>query len=90
MKPERLKAGTSFDPSVHIADDGRYIHVSIDLPGIAEEQIRIDLERTTFTLTIREDERMFEKTIQVPSGARIFKKKVCDGVLEIILEKPVP
>jgi HSP20 family molecular chaperone IbpA len=72
-----------------MADDGKYLHVSIGLPGIAEEQIRIDLERTTITLSIWDDERMFEKVIQVPSGARIFKKKVSDGILEIVLEKPV-
>jgi HSP20 family molecular chaperone IbpA len=73
-----------------MTDDGRCIHVSIGLPGVAEEQIRIDLEKTTFTVSISENEKTFKKAIKVPQGARFFKKKFSDGVLEIVLEKPVP
>jgi HSP20 family molecular chaperone IbpA len=77
-----------FDPPVRMTDDGRHIHLSIDLPGIVEEQIRIDLEKTTCTLCIVENEKMVKKAITVPQGARFFQKKFSGGVLEIFLEKP--
>ncbi|MDD1693243.1 MAG: hypothetical protein LUQ71_00815 [Methanoregula sp.] len=89
MKREKPERSTSFDPPVGMTDDGRYIHVSIDLPGVAEEQIRIDLEKSTVTLSIAADHKTSRKAIGVPRGARFFKKKFSDGVLEIILEKEV-
>jgi len=87
---ERLNDSTTFDPQIRMTDEGRYIHVSIGLPGVAEEQIRIDLERTTFTVTIADNGNTCRKVIDIPKGARVFKKKFSDGVLEIILEKTVP
>ncbi|MGA2120964.1 MAG: Hsp20/alpha crystallin family protein [Methanoregula sp.] len=88
MKRDELKDSTVFDPPIRITDEGRHIRVGIDLPGVAEEQIRIDLEKTTFTISISEDQKTITKAIQVPRGARFFKKKFSDGVLEIVLEKP--
>ncbi len=87
---ERFNDSTAFDPQVRLTDDGRYIHVSIGLPGVVEEQIRIDLEGTTFTVTIADNGNTCQKAIDVPLGARVFTKKFSDGVLEIILEKTVP
>lgn len=90
MKPNAHQDSSAFDPPVRMTDDGRQIHVSIDLPGVTEEQIRIDLEKTTCTLCILEKEKMVKKAIQVPQGVRFFQKKFSDGVLDIFLEKPVP
>jgi HSP20 family molecular chaperone IbpA len=89
MKRESSEAGTVFDPPVHMTDDDRYIHVSIGLPGTTEEQIRIDLEKTTFTVSVSEHGTLFKKTIQVPAGTRVFRKKFSDGVLKMTLEKPM-
>ena len=89
-KHDNPQCSIAFDPPVLIDDDGRYVQVSIDLPGVVEEQIRIDLEKNTFTLSILNDEMTLRKSIQVPEGARIFKKKFSDGVLNISLEKPGP
>lgn len=79
-----------FDPPTRITGDGRCIRIYIDLPGVTEEQIRIDLEKTTFTLSISDNEKTFRKTIHVPEEVRLFKKKFSLGVLEIFLEKTVP
>ena len=90
MNRDNLKDSNGFDPPVRMTDDGRHIHVSIDLPGIAEEQIRIDLEKTTCTVCISDMEKTIKKAIQVPQGARFFQKRFSDGVLDIVLEKPAP
>jgi HSP20 family molecular chaperone IbpA len=84
------KTGTEFDPPIRKSEEGRYVHVKIDLPGITEEKIRIDLERKTGTLSISEDGKTFRTEFEVPQGSRFFKKKFSDGVLEIVLEKPGP
>lgn len=78
----------SFDPPVRLTTDGRHISLSIALPGISEEQIRIDLENTTFTLSVMDEGKVVTKDIQVPRGTRFCKKKFADGVLDISLEKP--
>jgi len=90
MNRDINKDCTAFNPPISMTDDGRYIHVIINLPGVAEEQIRIDLEKTTCTVCIQEEEKLFKKAIQIPGGARVFKKKFSDGILEIVLDKPSP
>jgi len=74
------------DPQVGIIDDGRQVRISASLPGVSEEQIRIDLEKTTLTLSISGDRKM-KRVIRIPDGARLFKKKFTEGSLEIVLEK---
>jgi HSP20 family molecular chaperone IbpA len=90
MKRENPKDNTVFDPPVHMTDDGRHIHISIGLPGVAEEKIRIDIEKTTFTISIAEDGMTLNKTIRIPPGVRFFNKKFSDGLLVICLVKPAP
>jgi HSP20 family molecular chaperone IbpA len=89
MKRDKLSNGTPFDPPLRMTTEGRNIHISIALPGVSEEQIRIDLEGTTFTVSILNTGTTLEKDIQVPRGTRFSKKKFADGVLDISLEKPV-
>ncbi len=79
--------GTAFNPPIRIIDEGKQIHVSVDLPGIAEEQIRIDLEQTTCTLCILKNEQVLWTEFAIPRGVRFFRKKFSEGLLEIILEK---
>lgn len=89
MKQKNPREQTAFDPPVQVTDNGRQVLVSIGLPGVTEEQIRIDLEKTTFTVSVSDDGTTVKKAIRIPQGVRIFKKKLSDGVLEICLEKPV-
>ncbi len=84
------KDNTAFDPPTRVTDDGRYIHISISLPSVAEEHIRIDLEKTTVTLSITGDGKILRKSIRIPCEARFFRKKFSDGALEIVLEKLLP
>jgi HSP20 family molecular chaperone IbpA len=87
-KQGNKKDSMAFDPPISMTDDGGRSYIRIDLPGVPEEKIRIDLEKTTFTVSVSGDENALRKAIWVPEGVRIFKKKFSDGVLEIILEKP--
>ena len=87
MKPGREDMNEAFNPTVHRNDDGQTIHVVIPLTGIAEEQIRIDLEKRTLTVFIAKEQHIVKKTIRVPGGMRFFKKIFHDGILEIHLQK---
>jgi HSP20 family molecular chaperone IbpA len=89
MKRERLPDKQPFDPPVRRTDTGRELHLCIGLPGITEEQIRLDLEKSSLTVSILDHGRPVKKTIRVPQGTRVSRKKFSDGILEIFLEKPV-
>ena len=47
-------------------------------------------DKTTLTLSVTKDSEVVKKTLRVPGGTRFFKKKIHDGIFEIILEKPAP
>jgi HSP20 family molecular chaperone IbpA len=90
MNSQSPQKRTAFDPPISVTDDDRHVRVSVDLPGVTEEQIRIDLEKRSCTLSVSKDEKLFHKTIRVPEGVRFYKKKFSDGVLDIYLEKTAP
>jgi HSP20 family molecular chaperone IbpA len=86
-KTEKTQRSIEFDPPIRRHSDANRYNISVSLPGVAEEQIRIDLEDSTLTLTLMENKEKFQTEIHVPEGARIFRKKFSEGVLEISLEK---
>jgi HSP20 family molecular chaperone IbpA len=88
MNHDTSQNSPAFNPPVQVTDEGRQIHISIGLPGVTEEQIRIDLEKNIFTLSVLQDDTIAKKTIRIPPGARFFTKKFSDEKLEIVLERP--
>lgn len=76
-----------FEPTVIMTDEGSSMCLRISLPGIAEEQIRIDLEKTTCTICVSDKDRVVRNALRVPQGARLSRKKFSGGVLEIFLDK---
>jgi HSP20 family molecular chaperone IbpA len=89
MKEAGTKDKPVFDPPVRVAENGRQIHISVGLAGIAEEKIRIDLEKNTFTVSVLENGARLKKRLRVPEGARFVSKRFFGGVLEVFLAKPV-
>jgi HSP20 family protein len=75
-------------PLKQIIDEGNYLSVVAELPGIMEEKIRINLENDTLTLMWLDQARTFqEKDFCLPCKVRLRNKKFQNGILEITLEK---
>ena len=72
MKNDNLLESAVFDPPVHVTKNGREIHIRIDLPGVTEEQIRIDLENTLFTVSILDNDKLVKKTDPGPEGCTVL------------------
>jgi HSP20 family molecular chaperone IbpA len=87
MKRDNPDKKDSFHPPVRMTEDSRRVYLWIELPGISEEQIRIDLEKRICTISIVNAGARAKKAITVPPGVRLFQKKFSDGVLELILDK---
>ena len=77
------------EPATTITNEEKFLHIVIELPGVAEEKIRIDLENSSTMITIvaNDDEKQYKKIIPIPCEVRFSKKRFSKGVLELILEK---
>lgn len=73
-----------------LLDEGKFLHIIAKLPGITEEKIRIDLEKTTVTISTTGDGKADKQVVPLPCEAGFSSKRFSDGVLEIILEKKIP
>ena len=75
-------------PFKQLVDEGMYLSVFAELPGIKEEKIRINLENDMLTLMWLDQARSFqEKDFCLPCKVRLRNKKFQNGILEITLEK---
>jgi len=79
----------TIEPATTLLDEGKFLRILTELPGIAEEKIKIDLENTSTSVTILASDTViqFKKVITIPCDVRFSKKRFSDGVLELTLEK---
>jgi len=92
-----MKNGTSHDtgiiktiePVTTIIDDGKFLRIVTELPGISEERIKIDLENKSTSVTIyaMNTVKQYKTVITIPCEVRFSKKRFSEGVLELTLEK---
>ncbi len=77
------------EPATTLIDEGTTFRIITELPGIAEEKIRIDLENqsTLVTIVAVNTVKQYKKVITIPCEVRFSKKRFSDGVLELTLEK---
>jgi len=79
----------TIEPAISLVDDGKFFRIITELPGIAEEKIKIDLENHSTAVTIIASDSTFQykKVINIPCEVRFSKKRFSEGVLELTLEK---
>jgi HSP20 family molecular chaperone IbpA len=79
----------TIEPATTLIDEGKFLRILTELPGIAEEKIKIDLENQSTSVTIVVSDTVFQykKVITIPCEVRFCKKRFFNGVLELTLEK---
>lgn len=79
----------TIEPAITLFDEGKFLRILTELPGVAEEKIKIDLENSSTSVTIvaMDHTKQYKKVISIPCEVRFSKKRFSDGVLELILEK---
>jgi len=82
----------TIEPVTTVIDEGKFLRILTELPGIVEEKIKIDLENhsTSVTIVAVNTVKQFKSVITIPCEVRFSKKRFIDGVLEITLEKINP
>ena len=92
MHPKDLKIIReikTIEPATTIHDEGNNLCILIDLPGIEEDKIRIELENhlNLVTIVAAQAGKQYKKVISVPCEVRFSKRRFADGVLELTLRK---
>jgi len=95
MRTGNAKIGENLkmiEPVTTVIDEGKFLRILTELPGIAEEKIKIDLENhsTSVTIVAVNTMKQFKSVITIPCEVRFSKKLFSDGVLELTLEKTNP
>jgi HSP20 family molecular chaperone IbpA len=90
--PKSQKTPKTIEPVITVIDEGKFLRIIAELPGIAEERIKIDLENhsTSVTIVAVNTVKQFKRVITIPCEVRFTKKRFSDGVLELTLEKTNP
>ena len=84
---ETPKPAETVEPATTIRDEGKFLHILTELPGIHEEMIRIDVEKTIVTIVASDAGRRVKKMITLPCEVSFCMKRFSEGVLTLTLEK---
>jgi HSP20 family molecular chaperone IbpA len=89
VNPKNSKPIKPIELATTLFDDGKCLRILTEMPGIAEEKIKIDLENSSTSVTILASDtlKQYKKVINIPCEVRFSKKRFADGVLELTLEK---
>ncbi|MFP4589509.1 MAG: Hsp20/alpha crystallin family protein [Candidatus Bipolaricaulota bacterium] len=75
-------------PNVDVFDEDDRVDVFVELPGIKEEQIQIQLQNDSIYLQAGEEPTKFETTIDLPTDEiTSFSKTLKNGILHLTLNK---
>ena len=84
---KKVRLLKTIEPATTLIEDGKSLSILTQLHGIAEEKIKIDLEKSTVTIIASDTMVQYRKVITLPCEVRFSKKRFSDGVLELTLEK---
>jgi HSP20 family protein len=80
-------ARPTIEPVTDLFDEGDYLRIIAELPGMTEDKILILVENTTLILSASDKVRNYRKEILLPCGVLVGKKRYVNGILELTLEK---
>lgn len=84
-----LELSEKTEPFVDIIESEKELYITVELPGIAKENINVELAKDTLILSVKHPERGFTKEIPLP--IEVEKNPVeatyNNGVLSITLQK---
>ena len=80
------------EPIVDVFDEGDYLRVIAELPGVQESDIHLEIKGDILTLKAEDKDRKYSKEVLLPSGveAESMETQYRSGILEIKLTKKTP
>jgi HSP20 family protein len=77
------------EPLIDVVTTDKEIKVTVEMPGVAKDKIKIDAYDTTVEVKSEDPQRKYHKTIDLPPETDIetAKSKYNNGILEIAFDK---
>jgi len=77
------------EPIVDVFEEGDYIRVMAELPGVQENEIKLDIEESTLTISTNTATRNYYKKVELPDLVRndAVESSYRNGILEVRLRK---
>ena len=76
-------------PSVDVTEDGDQLLVSLEVPGVKPEDVKITMENNVMTVRGEKKQQVFERAFTVPNtvDAERISARYEHGVLTVVLPK---
>jgi len=88
MIGQRLIDKDERDIRVDIFEDGKKMRVIAELPGVGEEDIRLDLNGDILIISATRENRSYYKNVRLPRASQNIIGKLCNtGILEVTLSQ---
>ncbi|MBI4507679.1 MAG: Hsp20/alpha crystallin family protein [Chloroflexi bacterium] len=80
------------EPLVDVFDEGDHVVVVVELPGVAKEDIRIEVRGDVLALSAEGAVRKYAKEVVLPAevAAQSLRQTLQNGILEVRLRKVKP
>ena len=87
--PSEQKRGFNFNPACDIEEKADHFLLSMDIPGIPKEDVKIEVVENTLTISGERKNQRFERSFTLPQKVDISKieARYENGVLELAVPK---
>ena len=85
----RPEIAGEMEPMIDVVSTDKEVKVTVEMPGVSKENIRIDAFDSTVEVKSEDPQRKYHKTIDLPEEADVetAKSKYNNGILEIAFKK---
>jgi len=81
---ERVKPEIEIlEPLVDVFDEGDHLKLIAELPGVSEDDIKVEIGKRKIILDATSKERRYRKTIELTCDVKDIKKRYKNGLLEL-------
>ena len=80
----------TIEPATTLIDEGKFLQILTELPGVNEKTISFDIEKASVTIAASDAGKPVKKLIILPCEVSFCVKRFSGGVLKLTLEKNRP
>lgn len=92
VSSKQQKIKVEREPLVDVIDGEKEITVIAELPGVDKNEVRLNCQKNSLSISVADPERRFRKDLRLPAevDSKSVKAKLKNGMLEVVLTKLKP
>jgi len=89
---EETEGPVGREPLTDVIDCGETIGVTVELPGVDKDDIKLEITDTRMTISVNTESRRYFKEVELPAPVKedTAKASYKNGILDITLQKKAP